>query len=69
MLSTNDGYVKQYIDQSSSIRFATSDKPAHFKSKAGYTFSHIYGIMSTTETNTITQTCEIERTQILTILP
>ena len=67
--STNVGYVKQYIDQSSSIRFGTLDRPAHFNSKADYTCNHLYEIMITSEINTLTQLCEIERTHFLTIFP
>ena len=33
-IKSNDGHVKQNIDQSSSIRLGTLDIPAHFKSKS-----------------------------------
>ena len=65
--STNDGYVRRYIDQISGIRFGTLDIPAYFNSKVVYIVNHIYEIMTTSERYTLTQLCEIERTQILTI--
>ena len=65
--STNDGYVRRYIDQISGIRFGTLDIPAYFNSKVDYIVNHIYEIMTTSERYTLTQLCEIERTQILTI--
>ena len=66
---TNDAYVKQYIDQNSNIRFGTFDTPAQFNSKVDYTLTHIYEIMTTSEKSTLTQLCEIERAQFLTVSP
>ena len=63
--STNDGYVNQYINQSSSIRFGIWDIPAHLNSKIYHTVNHTYEIMATSEINTLTQLCEIERTKNL----
>ena len=66
--STNDGFVKHYMHQTSNTRFGTLDKPAHFTPNVDYTVNHIFEIMTTTEINTLTQHCETERTQFLTIL-
>ena len=41
------------------------DKHAQFTSETEYTFNHIYELMNIREINTLTQICEIERTQIL----
>ena len=62
--STNDGYVKQYIDQSSSIRLGTLDMPAYYNSKVDATVNHMFGIMTTFEINTKPQLCENEQTPI-----
>ena len=66
--STNDGYVKQNIDQNSSFRFGTLEIPAHFNSQVDYSVNHIYENMTTSEINTLPQLCESERCQILTLL-
>ena len=69
-IKTSDPYIKQYLQNKahSTFQFGTVDVPAHFNSKIDYTVNHIYEIMTTSEINTLTQICELERTQILTIL-
>ena len=66
--STNDEYVKQYIDQNSSLRFETLNILGHFISKVDCTLCHIYENLTTSEINTLSRLCEIERIQFLTLL-
>ena len=67
-LNATDGYVTQYIDLSTNTQFGTLDVPAHFDSEVDYTVNHIYEIMTTAQINNWTQLCELEHTQIFTIM-
>ena len=50
------------------MRLTTLGKPLHLNSKVDITVNHIHEIMTIAEINTLTQICELERTQIFTIL-
>ena len=66
--STNDGYVKQYLDQSSSIRSVTVDILKFCTSKADDAVNHISEIKIIIEKKTSTQLCGIKWTRIFSTL-
>ena len=51
-----------------SYNFATKDYDAHFSTKIDFTINHIFKSMTVQELNTLHTVCELERTQLLTIL-
>ena len=53
---------------SSSNNFATINYEAHINTKIDYSINHIFESMSVAELNTLHTICEVERTQLLTIL-
>ena len=48
--------------------FGKVDMPAHINTKIDFVINQVYETMTSSELNTLTQLCELERTQILTIL-
>ena len=52
----------------SSNKFATIDYEAHINTKIDYSINHVFKSMSVAELNTLHTICEVERTQLLTIL-
>ena len=52
----------------SSNHFATIDFEAHINTKIDYSNDHVFKSMSVAELNTLHTICEVERTQLLTIL-
>ena len=52
----------------SSNNFATIDYEAHINTKLDYSINHVFKSMSVAELNTLHTICEVERTQLLTIL-
>ena len=52
----------------SSNNFATIDYEAHINTKIDYSINHVLKSMSVAELNTLHTKCEVERTQLLTIL-
>ena len=52
----------------SSNNFATIDYEAHINTKIDYSINHVFKSMSVAELNTLHTICEVERTQLLTIL-
>ena len=65
---TTDRYVFQHIDLTTSVRFATIDITATFISKVDYTVNLFYEKTTTAELKTLTQLCEFEPPQRVTIL-
>ena len=51
-----------------SNRFATLDYDAHINTKIDFTINHVFKSMTVQELNTLHTYCELERTQLLTIL-
>ena len=51
-----------------SNNFATIDYDAHFNIKIDFTINHVFKSMTVQELNTLHRVCELERTQLLTIL-
>ena len=52
----------------SSNNFATLDYDAHINTKIDFTINHVFKSMTIQELNTLHTVCELERTQLLTIL-
>ena len=52
----------------SSNNFATFDYEAHINTKIDYSINHVFKSMYVAELNTLHTICEVERTQLLTIL-
>ena len=65
-----DNSTKEYIFPALNIsnNFATLDYDAHINPKIDFTINHVLISMSVQELNTLHTVCEIERTQLLTIL-
>ena len=61
---------KKYIFQALNIsnNFATVDFDAHINTKIEFTIKHVFKSMTVQELNTLHTVCELERTQLLTIL-
>ena len=51
-----------------SNNFATIDYDAHVNTKIDFTINHVFKSMTVQELNTLQTVCELERTQLLTIL-
>ena len=51
-----------------SINFATLENDAHINTKNDFTINHVFKSMTVQELNTLHTVCELERTQLLTIL-
>ena len=48
--------------------FANIDYDAHINTKSDFTINHVFKSMAVEELNTLHTVCELERTQLLTIL-
>ena len=63
---TNKKYIFPALNISNN--FATLDYHAHINTKIDFTINHVFKSMSVQELNTLHTICELERTQLLTIL-
>ena len=65
-----DDSNKRYIFPALNISntFATLDYDAHINTKIDFTINHVFKSMTVQELNTLHTICELERTQLLTIL-
>ena len=65
-----DNSNKKYIFPALNIanNFATIDYDAHINTKIDFTINHVFKSMTVQELNTLHTVCELERTQLLTIL-
>ena len=65
-----DDSNKRYIFPALNIsnNFATLDYDAHINTKIDFTINHVFKSMTVQELNTLHTICELERTQLLTIL-
>ena len=65
-----DNSNKKYIFLAINIsnNFATIDYDAHINTKLDFTINHVFESMTVQELNTLHTVCELERTQLLTIL-
>ena len=65
-----DDSNKRYIFPALNIsnNLATLDYDAHIKTKIDFTVNHVFKSMTVQELNTLHTICELERTQLLTIL-
>ena len=66
MIHTQDKFLFPALNSSSN--FATIDYEAHINTKIDYSIHHIFTTMSVVELNTLQTICEVERTQLLTLL-
>ena len=66
LLHTQDEFLCPALN--SSNNFATIEYEAHINTKIDYSINHVYKSMSVGELNTLHTICEVERTQLLTIL-
>ena len=66
----SDDSNKRYIFPALNIsnNFATLDYDAHINTKIDFTINHVFKSMTVQELNTLHAICELERTQLLTIL-
>ena len=64
--SSNQKYMFPAINVSNN--FATLDYDAHINTKIDFTINHVFKSMTVQELNTLHTVCELERTQLLTIL-
>ena len=64
--TSNRKYIFPALNVSNN--FATLDYDAHTKTKIAFTIKHVFKFMTVQEVNTLHTTCELERTQLLTIL-
>ena len=66
----NDDSNKRYIFPALNVpnNFATLDYDAHINTKIDFTINHVFKSMTVKELNTLHTICELERTQLLTIL-
>ena len=64
--NSNQKYIFPALNISNN--FATIDYDAHFKTKTDFTINHVFKSMTVQELNTLHRVCELERTQLLTIL-
>ena len=65
--TSNQKYIFPALDVSNN--FATLDYDAHINTKIDFTINHVFKSMTVPELNTLHTVCELERTQLLTILP
>ena len=65
-----DNTIKKYIFPALNIsnKLATLDYDAHINTKIDFTINHVFKPMSVQELNTLHTVCELERSQLLTIL-
>ena len=63
---TNKKYIFPALNISNT--FATLDYDAHINTKIDFTINYVFKSMSVQEINTLHTICELERTQLLTIL-
>ena len=66
LIHTQDKFLFPALN--SSNNFATIDYEAHINTKIDYSIDHVIKSMSVAELNTLHTICEVERTQLLTIL-
>ena len=64
--TSNQKYIFPAINVSNN--FATLDFDAHINTKIDFTINNVYKSMTVEELNTLHTICELERTQLLTIL-
>ena len=64
--SSNQKYVFPALNKSNN--FATIDYDAHINTKIDFTINHVFKSMTVQELNTLHTVCELERTQLLTLL-
>ena len=57
-----------FNDLNSSKKFATIDYEPHIDTEIYYAFNHMFKTMSVAELKTLHTVCEVERTQLLTII-
>ena len=66
MEESNQKYI--FLALNVSNIFATLDYDAHTNTKIDFTINHVFNSMTVQELNTLHTVCELERTQLLTIL-
>ena len=66
LIHTQDKFLFPALN--SSNNFATIDYEAHINTKIDYSINHVFKSMPVAEPNTLHTICEVERTQLLTIL-
>ena len=64
--TSNQKYIFPALNVSNN--FATLDYDAHINAKNDFTLNHVFNSMTVKELNTLHTVCELERTQLLTIL-
>ena len=64
--TSNQKYIFPALNVSNKV--ATLDYDAHFNTKFDFTINHVFKSMKVQELNTLHTVCELERTQLLTIL-
>ena len=64
--NSNQKYIFPALNVSNN--FATQDYDAHINTKIDFTISHVFKSMTVQELNSLHSICELERTQLLTIL-
>ena len=64
--TSNQKYIFPALNVSNN--FATLDYDAHINTKIDFTINHVFKSMTVQELNTLHTICELERTQLLTIL-
>ena len=64
--TSNQNHIFPVLNVSNN--FATLDYDAHINTKIDFTINHVYKSMTVQEINTLHTKCELERTQLLTIL-
>ena len=64
--TSNQKYIFPALNVSNNI--ATLDYDAHINTKIDFTINHVFKSMKVQELNTLHTECELERTQLLTIL-
>ena len=64
--ASNQKYIFPALKVSNS--FATLDYNAHIKTKIDFTINHVFKTLTVQELNTLQTVCELERTQLLTII-
>ena len=64
--TSNQKYIFPALNVSNN--FTTLDNEAHIKTKFDFTINHVFKSMKVQELNTLHTVCELERTQLLTIL-
>ena len=64
--TSNQKYILPALNVSNN--FATLDYDAHINTKNDFTINHVFKSLTVQELNTLHKVCELERTQLLTIL-